>query len=441
MRTEDLINMIRSGETVNIEFKKKFVKDLARDVCAFLNTDGGCVLIGIDDDGGIVGTDGNEEQRISDVLLGIKPPANFNIGKTMIDEKKIFWVCCKRSPRMHSFGNIVYLRIGKNNRPLDTEDLLELASESLFIFFDQMPSSVSKEEVNKDLVRRYLKERSERRGSIAKGNFVDDLKSSKITSSLKGHSVLTNGGLLFFTENPQYLLPQSSVRLVWFNDEKMRDFKADIDFNGSLWKIVDDIYEYLILNLKKIGGMYQGWKREDLMEYPMDALREAIINSVIHRNYLDPGQIQIFIFPDRLEISNPGSFPPGIDIESPEHKPRNPLLCQYMFDIGYVERYGIGLKRIVDSCKEHPLVDVEFQLSSYRTKVIFKKYIDSKLDDIDSKILTYIFSEENVKSEDIAAEIGISKRYVTARLRNLSTLGLVIKKGKGKATRYSPNKE
>ncbi|MBD3408360.1 MAG: hypothetical protein GF411_19715 [Candidatus Lokiarchaeota archaeon] len=440
MRTEDIINMIRSGETVNVEFKKKFVKDLARDVCAFLNTDGGCVLIGIDDDGRIVGTGGKEDQRISDVLLGIKPSSNFDIGKTMIDEKAIFWVCCKRSSKMHSFGNIAYIRIGKNNRPLDTEELLELASESLFLFFDQMPSIVPRVRISKELVIKYLEEKSAKRGTRAKETYEENLKSSKITSSIKDHSVLTNGGLLFFTEDPQYELPQSSVRLVWFEDQEMRSFKADIEFNGSLWKIVDDIQEYLNHNLKKIGGMYRGWKREDLMEYPMDALREAVINSVIHRNYIDSGQIQIFIFPERLEISNPGSFPPGINIESPEHKPRNPLLCQYMYDIGYVERYGVGLNRIIKSCKEHPLVDVEFNISSYRTKVIFRKSKGKELDDVDSRIISYLSTIGNAKSEDIVTEIGMSKRSVITRLNHLITLGLVDKKGKGRGTIYLPLK-
>ena len=337
---------------------------------------------------------------------------------------------------MHSFGNIVYIRIGKNNRPLDTEELLELASESLFLFFDQMPSNVPKVRVKKELVKKYLEEKSAKRRSKVKETYEENLRSSKITSSIKDHSVLTNGGLLFFTEDPQYELPQSSVRLVWFDDQEMRSFKADIEFKGSLWKIVDDIHEYLNLNLKRIGGMYQGWKREDLMEYPMDALREAVINSVIHRNYIDSGQIQIFIFPDRLEISNPGSFPPGISIESPEHKPRNPLLCQYMYDIGYVERYGVGLKRIIESCKEHQLVDVEFKISSYRTKVIFRKTKGRELDDVDSRIISYLSTVGEAKSEDIVAEIGMSKRSVITRLNHLITLGLVDRKGKGRGTVY-----
>jgi ATP-dependent DNA helicase RecG len=88
------------------------------------------------------------------------------------------------------------------------------------------------------------------------------------------------------------------------------------------------------------------------MEYPIAAIREAIINALIHRDYLISSDIRVFIFDDRIEISNPGPFPEGVTPERPLHIARNPILCQLMRDIGFIEKYGSGIYFMRDFCKE-----------------------------------------------------------------------------------------
>lgn len=263
------------------------------------------------------------------------------------------------------------------------------------------------------------------------------MKKLKIIVRKDNEFVPSNGGLLFFSDKVNEYLPNAKVRLVWFKDDDMREYIDSREFEGPIWKIVEDVYDYFIKHLKRIGGDIIGWRRIEMYEYPLRALREAVINAVTHRNYVDPGHIQIFIFPNRIIIRNPGGFPPGVTIEEPIHKPRNPLLAQYMYDMGYIERYGIGIKMIMEECEKHPLVDVKFNIKPFLTEVIFeKRYKESIVDELDKKILELLRREGPLMSSEIARELGVSKPTVLKRLNKLIALELVNVEGKGARRRY-----
>ncbi len=286
--------------------------------------------------------------------------------------------------------------------------MIEKAAESAIVFFDELPSSAPPEAISLPLVKKYLEKRREER----------------------------NAGLLFFSEAPQEYIPNAKVRVVWFENEEMQRYTDSREFAGTIWKVVDELEEYFSRNLKVLGGALAGWKRKEFMEYPMEALREAIINALIHRNYFDPSEVQIFVFPSKMVIKNPGSFPPGITPDAPQHKPRNPILAQYMYDMGYIEKYGSGINKIKEACRAHPVAEVEFILKPYRTEVVFKKAKEIKLDELDQKILRVLRKTKSTASTDIAEEAGLSKVSVVKRLNVLIAAGIIRKAGKGRATRY-----
>ena len=255
----------------------------------------------------------------------------------------------------------------------------------------------------------------------------------------KGKSYLPSyAGILFFCENPQEYIPNSGLRIAWFEDEEMQIEKDSKEFAGPLWRIVDEVENYLTKNLKLVRGVFAGFKRTDIFEYPVKAVREIIINALIHRNYFIQADVRIFILPDKMIIKNPGSFPPGTTPENPEHIARNSLLCQYMHEWGYIEKYGVGIERVKKICSEHPLVSVRFELKQYYTEVIFEKSKKmAQLDDIDQKVLSLIKQRINASSS-IAKELGMSKVSVVKRIKKLELLALVKKRGKGRSIRYYP---
>ncbi|MFH1432392.1 MAG: ATP-binding protein [archaeon] len=125
------------------------------------------------------------------------------------------------------------------------------------------------------------------------------------------------------------------------------------------------------LRQSRMGGTRQN-REQEKREYPPDAIREAVVNALIHRDYREPSEVKMFIFDNRLEITNPGTFPKGATPDNPVHKPRNPLLCEYMKDIHYIEKYGSGIYLMQKLCKEWGIGKPEYTLDRYWTKIVFK---------------------------------------------------------------------
>ncbi|MHA1593523.1 MAG: RNA-binding domain-containing protein [Candidatus Baldrarchaeia archaeon] len=438
MDVNDVIDAIKSGEGVRVEFKRRFSKEgFAETVCAMLNTEGGVVLIGVDDSGRVIGVeDPGIVEKVTAALQAIQPPPEVGIEKFRLDDRVICVVRVPKSDKLHSYRGRVFVRLGASNRPLSVMEIVERAAESLFVYFDHLPSSAPLDAINEEYVEEYLRRREEVRGVARRGDLMENMVRLRIVVRKGSGYVPTNGGLLFFSDAADEYFPNSRVRLVWFKDEEMREYSDSREFGGPLWKVVDEIYEYFVRNLKRVGGEVVGWRRVEVFEYPLRALREAVINALIHRNYFDPGQVQIFIFPSRIVIRNPGGFPPGVTVDEPLHKPRNPLLAQYMYDIGYIEKYGIGIKLIREECERHPLVSVEFRTRPFYTEVVFHKREAAILDELDRRIVEVLERKGSMMSSEIASELGVSKPTVLKRLRKLISLGLVREEGRGARRRY-----
>jgi len=245
---------------------------------------------------------------------------------------------------------------------------------------------------------------------------------------------LTYGGLLAFGRSPGNYLPQARVHAVRFTDQAMESYSDSKLFTGPVGAVIDEVEGYLAANLREVGGHWSGFKRGRLLEYPISALREAVVNAVAHRNYLDPSDVKLFILPGEIRIKNPGAFPPGVTPEDPEHKPRNPLLTGFLFDLGYVERYGFGITRIRQECDDHPLVSVSFRSGVIRTEVVFTR-TGKDLDAADQQILGRLGGGPCASGE-LAAHLGVTRQAINPRLRRLVSLGLVVREGRGPATRY-----
>ncbi len=434
-----LVEILAKGENERVEFKRSAdTRSLAETICAFLNTNGGIIVMGVGDDGRIFGVDPTKaREKVSEALGSIKPYPKVRTETIKIGSKTLLIVYVGKSDKIHSYRNLVYVRIGASNRPLSVEELIERASESLIVRFDELPSSAPPEAIDRELVKEFLDKRERIRGVKVRGTIEENLELLKIVTRKNAELVPTNGGILFFSKYPQRWIPQAKVHLMWFNDESMTSYRDSRFFEGPIWKIIDDIEEYFYKNLRRIGGEVIGWKRTEVMEYPVRALREAVTNAIIHRNYFDPSEVKIFIFPMRIVIRNPGSFPPGVTPDNPVHRPRNPLIAQYMYDIGYIEKYGYGIKMMKEECEKHPLVKLEFNIRPYMTEVIFRKTRkEIILDNIDREIIRLLRENGELSSGEIAEKLGKTKPTIIKHLKKLLGLGLVEVKGKGPTRRY-----
>lgn len=427
MNIEDLIYLIQSGESETLEFKETEGRHFHHEIAAFANSDGGTILVGVSDSGKIIGTQVKEAiEKITSSIQSIIPPPKMRTQKISIDDKDILVVTVDKSPTLCSIGGVVYIRAGTGVRPLSLQEIIMLSSEMGTIHWDEIPM-IPKEETRSEYINWFFEKVEETRGkTISVENRERYLRSSGAQKNEK----LTNAGILFFTD-ATFHISSAKIRKVGMGEDGPQWSE---DYEGPVWKVIDEAYTSLIRDIKRVD-IVSGTRRIKIEEYPPRAIREALINAVAHRNYTISADVKILVYPDRLEIKNPGSLMPGVDIKDPEHIPRNPSLSNLLFDTGYIERYGYGIMMIEEEARAHQFCSVEFKVSQASFTVIFRKDFLKILDEIDNQILKLV--QVPAKSGDIAARLDLSKNTILKRIEKLEKLGLVEKRGSGPKTSYS----
>jgi len=433
MRIEDVLKLISRGEGQNIEFKRSLSKDISHEVVAMANSGGGWILLGVSDDGEIIGCD-LELDKLSSYLQQITPPIKFDLDIVYLNEKKIYVLRIYDDGKLHSIGGMVYIRIGTVKRPLDLQEIGIRLVDTLETYFDRQISPVKYDNINHDILKFYFDRLVRiRNRKIPENSWIKYLRSIGAIVVKNGELYLSYGGLLFFYEKPEEYIPYSGLRIIKLGADGIPISSKEI--YGPVWRIADEAIKYLDSEISVLEAVI-GVRREKIRKYPLRAIREAIINALTHRNYAIPSDIIISIASDRLIVSSPGSLVPGVDLEDPIHIPRNPVLSQLMFDIGYIEKYGMGIILMRRLCDEHPYVKLEFKSKGYSFKVIFNFSIEKiGLDSIDEKIIKTLLNKPR-KSIELAKEIGLSKQAIIKRLNKLIALGLIKRRGKGWRTIY-----
>jgi predicted HTH transcriptional regulator len=183
-----------------------------------------------------------------------------------------------------------------------------------------------------------------------------------------GKVVPTNAGILFFGHEPQMQIMQSEIDCVLFRGAMGASRYTDKKIiKGTVQELIDGA-ETFLRSYMPVEGRVEGWKRIDIPEYPIEALREAIVNAVIHRDYSRYGEsIRVFYYADRIEIHSPGLLLPGVTVEQMEKgevrsRLRNPVLANLLRDIpGYMERIGSGIRFMLDETRRMGLSAPQFR--------------------------------------------------------------------------------
>jgi len=191
-------------------------------------------------------------------------------------------------------------------------------------------------------------------------DFLTDIL--KVVKDVEGEFKPTNTGLLFFGKNPPEFIPQSEIKMARFNGVTRLETIDSKEINGRIYEMLDDAEIFFKRNTR-LANKIVGFKRVDIPEYPYEAVREALINAIAHRDYdREESSIIFSIFDDRIEISNPGGLLPGLNIRKLEgkHATRNKKICSIFKETKYMERYGTGIIKMKDLMREHGLEEPQF---------------------------------------------------------------------------------
>lgn len=426
MEISEILKIIVGGENQRVEFKREIPRDIAKDICAFANADGGYIIIGVDDNGKIVGFKG-DIKRIHSSLLSLIPKPEISINKFKINNKEILVIEVKKSEKLITIGGVAYVRIGTGRRPLEISEIKSILIDRLELEFDKANSGVPFNEADREIIDWFF-------SKVKVRDRIKYMRSINAVIKRDGKMYLTFGGLLFFHKRPQEYLPNSGVRIIKVG--RGGEPLSTREIEGPIWKLVEDSVNFLKREIEIIE-IVVGAERKRVFEYPIRALREAITNAVVHRNYGIEADIRIFLYPDKIIVRSPGSLVPGVDLNDPDHIPRNPVLCALMKDAGYIEKLGYGIRMIKEECRNHPLITVEFLVKPMRFDVIFRKSPKiGGFDEIDKMILE-IISKEPLSSSQISKKVGLSKPAVLNRLKRLISIGLVKVIGRGPKRKYA----
>ncbi|MEA3360235.1 MAG: ATP-binding protein [Thermodesulfobacteriota bacterium] len=256
----------------------------------------------------------------------------------------------------------------------------------------------------------------------------------------------TWAAVLLFGKNPQSPLTQATVHCGWFKGEtKIIDDRL---ISGTIIDQTNEVMDFIRKNISVEFIITGKPQRDEIWDYPLEALREAVINAICHRDYSDPSDIQIKIFDDSIHIWNPGGLPFDMTIDDlldPAHssKPRNKLIAQVFYDMALIERYGSGIQRMIADCIKVGLPEPVFEEKFGGFAISFSKNIFTEsylkelgLNERQVKAVLYVKEKGKITNKKYREITGISDEGARIDLKGLLEKEILVSRGKGRNVHY-----
>jgi len=425
-------------ESQTVEYKQSWRNDCLKAVSAFANSDGGVLYIGLDDQGNLVGLK-SVKKLLEDIPNTIRNKLGI-IPSVELDKKDVIKVTVVPYSVPISYNGKYYLRSGSTVQELQGKDLADfLMKKSGSTWDDIVEERSGFNEIDNDFIEKFKKYAVDRIPSIIKET-DNTILLQKL--NLIDNGVLKRASVLLFGNDPQKFYRQSVVRIGKFvSDTEIQT--TDI-VKGNLFAQLESTLEILRTKYLLSKIRYEGIHRRDILEYPYEALREAIINALIHRDYSGTSQIQIRVYPDKLMIMNEGKLPPEVPVEKLKTNhlsiPRNTLLAEVFYYAGFIESWGHGTIKIVDNCIEQGLPEPDFSeengvmtVTFYKDKWNEENLKKLELNDRQIKAVMYVKEKGKITNKDYKELIkDISRITATRDLTNLVEKGILKMVGIGK---------
>jgi len=431
------------------EFKSNWRDEHFKVISAFANANGGNLIIGVDDDGSPVGIK-NSKKLLEDIpnkvrnKVGIIPSVNIEKRKN----KEVIKVIIKPSSVPISYDGKYYIRSGSTTQELKEKELADVLLKKFGRTWDEIVEEKAEfDDLNRETVVKFKRLAVDRIPSIAEEK---DWKTVLEKLNLIKNSDLKRAAILLFGNNPQRFYIQSCVKIGKFLTET--DMQTTDIVEGNLFEQLENTLEILRSKYLKSNISYEGIHRRDILEYPYDALREAVINALIHRDYIGTSNIQIRIYDDKLIIMNEGKLPPEVPVEKlkTEHlsKPRNTLLAKVFYFAGFIESWGKGTIKIVENCVKQGLPEPDFIEEYGVMKVIFYKdkfteeFLQKMgLNERQIKAVMYMKKTGRITNKEYREIANTTKKTASRDLSNLVKKEILKQVGStGKGTFYTLKK-
>ena len=425
-------------ETENIEFKSQFTEEIYKEVIAFANTDGGIVYVGIDNDGNAVGlTDvDNEYTRITNGIRDAIMPDVTMFVRFAVQENKVVRITVSEGSNKPYYlkgkglkPSGVYVRQGTSSVPASPELIRQMIKDSDGDTFEEIRS------LEQDLTFDDAE--------IAFQRYGVEFGPSKYRAlgiTQKNDDIFTNLALIISDQCAH------TTKIAVFSDDARTVFRDSKEFGGSIFKQFEDAVNYLAL-CNKTSSIIKGVVRTDKQDYPEEAIREALLNAIVHRDYSFSGSIIINVTDRMMEFISLGGLLPGLspdDIRSGISQPRNKNLAEVFHRLRLIESYGTGIRRIFNlyaTCSEQPQIEVtsntfKIILPNMNAVLTAKSENTAAVTKQMQKVLDYIKKNGQITEKEISDMLGLKKTRTFTVAKQMRDLGLIKVVGRGDSKKY-----
>ncbi|WP_302557441.1 RNA-binding domain-containing protein [Holdemania filiformis] len=432
-------------ESERIEYKSQMIDDIYKEVIAFANTNGGVIYIGIDDKGKLIGID-NVDETYTRLTNGIRdaiaPDVTLFVRYILQNNKVIQIEVGEGSYKpyyLKSKGmkpNGVYVRQGASSVQASPDQIRRMIKDSDGDVFEEMRTAtqeLSFEEAERAFKRYKVDFSEEKYIALGLRNIHDDQ--------------YTNLAMILSDQC------QHTTKIAVFGDEANITFKDAKEFGGSIFKQLDDSYAYLML-CNRTAATFKGLERVELSDYPEDALREALLNALVHRDYSYSGSIIINVNDSCIEFISLGGLLPGLsadDIRSGISQPRNRKLAEIFHRLRLIESYGTGIRKIYALYKDCAL-QPRIEITTNTFKLVLPNMnvsgaVSESMPETTEKVpgvitpqmktvIDYLAEYGEMTDEDLQELLNIKKTRAYLLARQMNENGLIDIIGRGAAKKY-----
>lgn len=437
-------------ESLNCELKREYTDDIKKTVIAFANTNGGDIYIGVQDDGKVCGVKNTDEIMLkvtSSIHDNISPDVTSitNLTVSKIDSKKVIIIHIERGTSRPYYLNSkgirpegVFVRLGSATIPASKNAILKMIKETSNDSFERGRA------LSQSLTFKYTENEFKKRNII----FKDPQK----------HSLHLKDSDNLYTNLAWLLSDQCdcSLRMAVFQDTNKSIFKDRLEINASVLEQLEKAYEYIEKN-NRIRAEFNGLHRIDSKDYPEEAVRESLLNAIVHRDYSYNSPILISLFDDRLEILNIGGLLSGMsfeDIMIGVSSSRNSNLANIFYRLKLVESYGVGISKIMNAYSDFSIKPkIEIGPNSFKITLPNKNYHREKelsvvsnpdfqnnnLSDTEKEVVKYLKSNSKASRIAIQNAIGKSQTTTILILKGLLQKKIIKRQGNNRSFIYIIN--
>lgn len=453
---EELLAVLSAGPGDRAAFlgARTAPRTLAETLAALANADGGLVLLGVTKSG--AAQRGIEPGALRDLVVTASlltdPPLVLPSPHEIATEQGSVVVVQvpPGQPHIYSLQGLYLTRHGEQNRPLTTAELRLLLTERADTGFEEQPvEGATLDDLDTARIESYLEQialppnEAPLQALLARGCVVRSGESATPTVA----------GILLFGRYPQRFLRSAEIICVRYSGAEMGDEFVRQDLTGTLAEQIRQAETFVAANMRR-GMRIRGMAREESAEYPLPVVREAIVNAVAHRDYSVRGEgIRLLMYSDRLEVYSPGRLPGHVTLDNlkDERYSRNEAVVAVLSDLGYIERLGYGIDRMLVAMQEAGLPTPLFEETAAGFKVTLRSAADEPagahpdqqrwghgfLNERQEQALAFVQQQGRITNSDLQALVpDVSAETIRRDLADLVEKNLLLRIGEKRATYY-----